>query len=58
MKNIERWVRTTDGAYPSQPITSFVDVTSQRHLCVVQGEEDNATNLQEGKKKNYELRVS
>jgi hypothetical protein len=45
VENIERWVRTSDGANLSQPVTLFVDVTSQYHLCVVQEEQDNATNL-------------
>jgi hypothetical protein len=45
VENIEWWVRTRDGAYFSQLVTLFVDVTSQHHLCVVQEEEDNATNL-------------
>jgi hypothetical protein len=45
VENIEWWVRTSDGAHLSQPITSFVDVTSQQHLCVVQEEKDNAKNL-------------
>ena len=45
MENIEWWVRTSDGAYLSQPVTLFVDVTSQHHLCVVHEGQDNATNL-------------
>ena len=45
VKNIEWWVRTSDGAYLSQLITLFVDVASQRHLCVVQEEQDSTTNL-------------
>ena len=36
VKNIERWVRTSDGADLSQSVTLFVDVTPQHHLCVVQ----------------------
>ena len=45
VENIEWWVRASDGADLSQPVTLFVDVTSQHHLCVVQEEQDNATNL-------------
>jgi hypothetical protein len=45
VENIEWWVRTSDGAYRSQPVTLLVDVTSQYHLCVVQEDQDNATNL-------------
>ena len=45
VENIEWWVRTSDGAYLSQPVTLFVDVTSQHHLCIVEEEQDNATNL-------------
>jgi hypothetical protein len=45
VENIEWWVRTSDGTDLSQPVTLFVDVPSQHHLCVVQQEKDDATNL-------------
>jgi hypothetical protein len=45
VEDIEWWVRTSDGAYLRQLVTLFVDVTSQQHLCVVQEEQNNATNL-------------
>jgi hypothetical protein len=45
VKNIEWWVRTSDRAYLSQLVTLFVDITPQHHLCIVQEDQYNATNL-------------